>query len=84
VANQYDPMLPVPNEALLVAALNDVISNVVQYFPNNVVLVDVFSDFQGRSGLLLIERKGAGFQVHPTNAGYDVMAKAFADAIRSK
>ncbi len=84
VANQYDPMLPVPNEAVLVASLNQVITNVTQLFPaDNVVLVDVFSAFQGKNGLLLIEKKGSDqFQVHPTDAGYRVMAQAFADAIR--
>jgi lysophospholipase L1-like esterase len=82
VANNYDPKLPVPGEALLVAALNQVTATVVGFFPiSNVVLVDVFSAFQGRSGLLLIERKGAGFNVHPTNAGYQVMTAAFEDAI---
>jgi lysophospholipase L1-like esterase len=44
---------------------------------------DVFTAFQGRNGLLLVERHGAdGFEVHPTTAGYRVMAKAFTAAAR--
>ena len=83
LANQYDPMLPVAGDDALVASLNFVTASVVQSFQFNVVLVDVFSAFQGRKGLLLTEKTGAEmFQVHPTNAGYNVMAKAFADAIR--
>jgi hypothetical protein len=46
-----------------------------------VVLVDVFSAFQGRSGLLLIEKKGAGFNVHPSTAGYQAMTAAFKSAV---
>ena len=46
-------------------------------FPNNVAVVDLFAAFQGRSGLLLIEKHGAGFNIHPTNAGYQVMTGAF-------
>ncbi len=83
VANQYDPMLPVEGDALLVASLNSVITSVVQNFEPQVELVDIYSAFQGREGLLLGERTGAEpLQIHPTNAGYEVMAKAFVDAIR--
>jgi lysophospholipase L1-like esterase len=85
VANQYDPMLPVPGGAQLVAALNETISAVTYNFRPNVVLVDIFAAFQGRNGLLLIEKMGADtLQIHPTNAGYNVMAKAFSDAIRQQ
>ena len=81
VANQYDPGLGLPGEAGLIAAANVLIAQVVGSVPN-ATLVDVFSAFQGRSGLLLVERKGADqLQVHPTNAGYQVMQKTFADAI---
>ena len=85
VANQYDPRLPVPGGEQLVAALNMVLSDVVGMFAPNVVLVDVFSAFEGRNGLLLIEKKGGDlFQVHPTDAGYRVMAEAFADAMKAQ
>ncbi len=83
VANQYDPRLGVPGEAELIAAANQVIAQVVSAFPN-ATLVDIFSAFDGRHGLLLAERRGAeSGQVHPTNAGYGVMAKTFADAIKA-
>ena len=81
VANQYDPGLGLPGEAGLIAAANTLIAQVVGSVPSATV-VDVFSAFQGHSGLLLVERKGADqLQVHPTNAGYQVMQKTFADAI---
>ena len=83
VANQYDPRLGAPREAELIAAANQAIAQVVQAFPN-ATLVDIFSAFDGRHGLLLAERRGAEpGQVHPTNAGYEVMAKTFADAIKA-
>jgi len=82
VANQYDPRLGLPGEAQLVATANQVIAGVVQLFPT-VTLVDIFSSFDGRDGLLLVEKRGAApDEVHPTNAGYKVMEKVFADAIR--
>jgi lysophospholipase L1-like esterase len=85
VANQYDPRLPVPNAGQLITAANQVIADVVEAFPNTATVVDVFSAFEGRSGLLLVEKNGADqLQVHPTDAGYRVMAKAFADAIRGQ
>jgi lysophospholipase L1-like esterase len=41
-------------------------------------IADVYSAFSGRTGLLLVERNGAGqFEVHPTNAGYRAIAAAF-------
>jgi lysophospholipase L1-like esterase len=82
IANQYDPRLPIPGESDVINALNSAIGFVASNFPH-VTVVDVFNAFEGRKGLLLSEKKGAEmFQVHPTNAGYGVMAKAFADAIR--
>jgi lysophospholipase L1-like esterase len=82
VANQYDPRLPIPGETEVIDALNSAISSVVSLFPL-ATLVDVFSAFEGKKGLLLIEKTGAEmFQAHPTDAGYRVMTKAFADAIR--
>ena len=47
-----------------------------------VKVVDVNSAFAGRKGLLLIERHGANpFEVHPTIAGYKVMADTFKKVI---
>ena len=88
VSNIYDPGLG-PQVAALVQFANGVIAQVVQGFNSQppktpVTLVDIFSAFDGRSGLLLAERRGAEpGQVHPTNAGYEVMAKTFADAIKA-
>ena len=82
VANYYDPGLPVPGGDLLVTALNQAIGGAVAGF-SNVVLVDLHGAFEGRSGLLLNEKKGVdAFEVHPTNAGYRVITRAFEDAIK--
>ena len=88
VANQYDPMLPVAGGSEIVSALNNAVDGVITgmktvYPCANITLVDIYSAFEGRNGLLLIEKKGAEmFQVHPTNAGHRVMAGTFAEAIR--
>ncbi len=83
VGNLYDPRLPIPGEEVLVNLMNQTTAAVVAAFPNNAVLVDIHAAFDGRSGLLLLEKHGsAPDQIHPTDAGYGVMAKAFEDAIR--
>ena len=82
VANYYDPRLPFAGLDVIVAGLNQAIGGVVALFPENAVLVDIHSAFDGRSGLLLSEKKGAdAFEVHPTNAGYRVITRAFEEAI---
>jgi lysophospholipase L1-like esterase len=84
VGNLYDPKLPVPGAAQLIQAMNQTMVTVATNFPR-VVIVDLYAAFQGRSGLLLSERPGsAPDQIHPTDAGYAVMARAFADAIGRK
>jgi hypothetical protein len=81
VALQYRPRLPVPGKADVVHVLNNVIAMLVSGFPQ-AEIADIFSAFEGKEGLLLIEKKGADtYQDHPTNTGYEVIAKAFADAI---
>jgi lysophospholipase L1-like esterase len=86
VGTMYDPGLAVPDEKQLILAGNQVISNVVSAFKaDSVFLVDVYSAFEGRSGLLLIEKHGASaFEAHPTNAGHQVIADAFAAAIHHR
>ena len=85
VGNLYDPKLPIAGAEQIVAAMNEVTAQVVGAFPRKVVLVDIYSAFEGRSGLLLIERHGAApDEVHPTNAGYGVMADAFAEAMGNR
>jgi lysophospholipase L1-like esterase len=85
VANLYDPRLPIPGLSLLVDAMNQAIAGVVALVPpGHVFLVDLHTAFDGRSGLLLSEKHGAEVnQVHPTDAGYKVIAKAFEDVIRA-
>ena len=71
---------PVVDDLLVVTA-NQVIAQIVGAFPS-VHLVDVYGAFAGRHGLLLSERPHADrFEVHPSNAGYRVIAKAFAAAM---
>ena len=65
----------------IVPIFNDIVAGVASAF--NVPVADVYSAFHGRHGLLLIERHGAApDEVHPTNAGYRIMAQAFEKAIR--
>lgn len=60
----------------VVPAFNQIVAGVAGLY--NVPVADVYSAFLGRRGLLLIERAGAApDEVHPTNAGYEVMAEAF-------
>jgi lysophospholipase L1-like esterase len=85
VGNLYDPKLPVPGEEMLIAAINQVTAGVVAYFPGRAALVDLFSAFQGKGGLLIVEKKKAGgFDVHPTSAGHQEMTKAFSRAIEGR
>ena len=84
IGNQYDiPDITasIPGATQVITAFNAIITEAA--LPLGVRVADVFDAFQGRNGLLLIERHGANaFEVHPTNAGYRVMADAFADAAR--
>ncbi len=70
----------VPGADQVVPIFNQVVSGVAAAF--DVPVADVYGAFKDRDGLLLIERHGAGqYEVHPTNAGYRAMAKAFEAAI---
>jgi lysophospholipase L1-like esterase len=84
IGNQYDiPEITasIPGGAQIINAFNEIIAGVAQ--AANARVVDVFHAFQGRKGLLIIERRRAEpSEVHPTNAGYRVMAHAFAAAAR--
>jgi lysophospholipase L1-like esterase len=86
VGTLYDPRLPVPGGRDLILAGNQVIANVVSAFkPDSVFLVDLYSAFEGRNGLLLIEKHGAGaVEAHPTAAGHQVIADTFAAVIRRR
>lgn len=88
VNNLYTVPLPgVAQVDAVVSAFNAAVSQVIQvvaWSGCNANLVDVYSAFLDRSGLLLIERNQSNlFEVHPTNAGYRVMARAFEEVIES-
>lgn len=60
----------------VVPVFNQIVAGVAGMY--NVPVADVYGAFLGRRGLLLIERPGAApDEVHPTNAGYEVIANAF-------
>lgn len=60
----------------IVPVFNQIVAGVAGLY--NIPVADVYSAFLGRRGLLLIERPGAApDEVHPTNAGYEVIAEAF-------
>lgn len=75
VSNLYTiPQIPGAND--VVPVFNEIVAGVAAMY--NVPVADVYSAFLGRRGLLLIERPGAApDEVHPTNAGYEVIAEAF-------
>lgn len=67
----------------VVPVFNQIVAGVAGMY--NVSVADVYSAFLGRRGLLLIERPGAAAdEVHPTNAGYEVMAQAFEVLVRKR
>jgi lysophospholipase L1-like esterase len=82
IGNQYDiPEITasIPGGAQIIDTFNEIIAGVARV--TNARVADVFHAFQGRKGLLLVERRRAEpSEVHPTNAGYRVMANAFAAA----
>jgi lysophospholipase L1-like esterase len=86
IGNQYDipiPGIPADERTKIIKQFNEIISMEAEMAGARVRVADVFTAFQGRNGLLLVERHGADrFEVHPTNAGYRVMANAFAAAAR--
>lgn len=66
----------IPGADQIVPVFNQIVTNVAAAF--GVPVADVYHAFLGRHGLLLIERRGAApDEVHPTNAGYRVMERAF-------
>jgi lysophospholipase L1-like esterase len=92
VGNLYTVPLPnLPDVDDVVIAFNEVVEKVVSRVNGasptigwgcGIGIADLYSAFQGQSRLLLIERNQADpFEIHPTNAGYKVMAKAFRDAM---
>jgi lysophospholipase L1-like esterase len=84
IGNQYDPGITSAAEAAkIIGPFNAGLLVVAQAPGVRVQVANVHDAFQGRNGLLLIERHSGPpdhFEVHPTNAGYRVMADAFAAA----
>lgn len=75
VSNLYT-VPEIPGADQVVPLFNQIVAGVSAAY--SVPVADVYTAFQGRSGLLLINRNGAGqYEVHPTNAGYRVMAQSF-------
>jgi lysophospholipase L1-like esterase len=82
VSNLYS-VSEIPGADQAVAAINYIIGQAALAF--DVPVADVSSAFKGKEGYLLITRRGAGvYEVHPTNAGYRAMAKAFEEVILKK
>lgn len=79
VANQPDfPWLTASNPQVrqLIMAANAILASVAAACDAKVA--DVFTAFDGRTGLFLAERNGVGpGEGHPTNLGYRVIATAF-------
>lgn len=85
IANLYDIRNFPIRITEVVLAFNGALQQVVDGLnragvcPNNVKIADVYSQFLGdQRGLLLINRPGADkFEVHPSDAGYRAMERAF-------
>lgn len=88
IGNLYDVPLPDERVPVAIAYFNQTVSNVVGFAsflfsPCQIRVADVHAAFDGRSGLLSIERHGAKWdEIHPTNAGYRAMAEAFKQVIQ--
>ncbi len=80
ISNQYS-VPEIAGSDQIVPIFNGIVSQIAQAF--GVTVADVYSAFDGRKGLLLIERHDAApDQVHPTNAGYRAIADAFEAVIK--
>ena len=67
----------IPGAELTIPIFNQIVAGVAGGF--GVAVADIHRPFQKAEGLLLIERQGASLmEIHPTNAGHTVIAKAFA------
>lgn len=70
----------IPASEVIVPIFNQIVAGVAANF--GVAVADVYSAFQGKNGLLLVDRHGSDpLEIHPTNAGYRVMESAFEDVI---
>ncbi len=68
----------IPGADQIVPAFNQIVAGIASAFGDRVTVVDIHAAFDGRNGLLLIDRHGAAtYEIHPTNAGHKAMADAF-------
>lgn len=75
INNLYD-IPEIPQARPIVQAFNQIMDAVAGAF--NVPVADVFTAFEGKKGVRLIQRNGADqFEVHPSNAGHRLIANAF-------
>lgn len=82
ISNLYS-VSEIPGADQAIAAINYIIGQTALAF--DAPVADVSSAFKGKEGYLLITRRGANvYEVHPTNAGYRAMAKAFEEVILKK
>jgi len=71
----------IPGADMIVPVFNQIVGGVAAGF-GGVAVADLYSQFQDKKGLLLVERNGASpLEIHPTNAGHTAIAKAFIDAM---
>jgi lysophospholipase L1-like esterase len=76
IANLY-VIEAIPQADFIVPLFNNIVSGVASGF-GDVSVADLYSQFQGKQGLLLIERNdAAALEIHPSNAGHTAIAKAF-------
>jgi len=81
ISNLYSiPEIPGSDE--VIQYFNYIVSSVASGY--GVPVADVYSAFDGKQGVLLIDRHDAGVNVHPTNKGYQLIAQAFRDAMESE
>ncbi|NOR50224.1 MAG: hypothetical protein GQ530_04220 [Desulfuromonadales bacterium] len=71
----------IPGAEQIIPIFNQIVAGVANGY--GVAVADIYSPFQDKKGLLLIERKGASpVEIHPTNAGHTAIAKAFAEVMQ--
>ena len=75
IANLYT-ISDIPGADQVIPLFNQIVAGVAASF--NVGVADFYTAFDGKNGLLLIDRHGASpLEIHPTNAGHKAMAGAF-------
>lgn len=80
VSNLYT-ISDIPGADQVIPLFNQVVAGVANSF--GVPVADFYGAFEGKQGLLLIDRHGASpLEIHPTNAGHKAMAEAFKAVIQ--